>query len=674
MNIARRVRAAGIVPFLAAVPLLAQPGQDNIGHERHKHAHNPPHPTVQDPTRFHTSRDSRVDLPLPEEEDAFFFVVFGDRTGGPADGVSVLADAVRDTNLLEPDLVMTVGDLINGYNRTPDWMWQMEEYKSIMDELLCPWFPVAGNHDVYWRGPEGEKPEGEHERNYEMHFGPLWYAFEHKNCWFIVLYTDEGNPETGEKTFTEPEAQRMSPEQFAWLKETLNKAHGADHVFVFVHHPRWLRGRYGDDWDKVHEALVDAGNVSAVFAGHIHQLRYDPKDGIEYVTLATVGGGQSRKVPDAGWLHHFNIVTVRPDQIAMSAVPVGEVMDVREITGTLHNEAGVLAELHPRIDDTLRLEPDGSAEGSVSVVVANPTRFPVEATVMLDSGDSRWFFAPDHTHTRIDPAGSQTFQFHVSRMPGSLDRAFRVAEVVVAKDLLGRGYRYEIPATRTPLPLDIELDAPEVPATETAMRFDGEDDHLAVPDRAIDLPDGPLTLECWFNADSFGDRTGLVAKTENSDYGFFVSEGNPGFYVHIGGSYLHLEAGEGTLETGRWYHIAGVYDGSEARLYLDGALLARETRSGSRRTNRYPLIVGGDVSGRGELMSPFEGMIDAVRLSSTARYTGGTFSPDRRPASDGDTVLLLNMDGFVGPWTYDESPSQAHPLVEGEPALVRAEN
>jgi len=221
---------------------------------------------------------------------------------------------------------------------------------------------------------------------------------------------------------------------------------------------------------------------------------------------------------------------------------------------------------------------------------------------------------------------------------------------------------------------DIELDAPEVPATETAMRFDGEDDHLAVPDRAIDLPDGPLTLECWFNADSFGDRTGLVAKTENSDYGFFVSEGNPGFYVHIGGSYLHLEAGEGSLETGRWYHIAGVYDGSEARLYLDGALLARETRSGSRRTNRYPLIVGGDVSGRGELMSPFEGMIDAVRLSSTARYTGGTFSPDRRPASDGDTVLLLNMDGFVGPWTYDESPSQAHPLVEGEPALVRAEN
>ena len=61
-------------------------------------------------------------------------------------------------NLLEPDFVWTVGDLIQGYNTTEPWIRQMEEYKGVMDELLCPWFPVAGNHDVYWRG-EG-KPEG----------------------------------------------------------------------------------------------------------------------------------------------------------------------------------------------------------------------------------------------------------------------------------------------------------------------------------------------------------------------------------------------------------------------------------------------------------------------------------------------------------------------------------
>ena len=99
------------------------------------------------------------------------FAVFGDRTGGPAAGISVLREAVADVNLIEPDFVMTVGDLIDGYNETPEWMRQMEEYTSSMDKLLMPWFPVAGNHEVYWRG-EGERPAREHEKNYEMHFGP----------------------------------------------------------------------------------------------------------------------------------------------------------------------------------------------------------------------------------------------------------------------------------------------------------------------------------------------------------------------------------------------------------------------------------------------------------------------------------------------------------------------
>ena len=89
-----------------------------------------------------------------------------------------LAHAVADVNLIEPDLVMTVGDLINGYADDKVWMPQMKQYKKVMGELICPWFPVAGNHDIYWRGPN--KPDRELEPEYEMHFGPLWYAFEHK--------------------------------------------------------------------------------------------------------------------------------------------------------------------------------------------------------------------------------------------------------------------------------------------------------------------------------------------------------------------------------------------------------------------------------------------------------------------------------------------------------------
>ena len=280
---------------------------------------------VVDEGRLHTDR-AAVRPTLPEEDDAFSFVVFGDRTGGPDAGIAVLEQAVRDTNLLDPDFVMTVGDLIQGYNARPAWLVQMNQYKATMAELNMPWFPVAGNHDIYWRGPG--RPDIEHEADFEQWFGPLWYAFDHKDCRFIVLYTDEGDPETTRRSFGDPDAQRMSPEQFDWLNATLEAAADKRHVFLFMHHPRWRGGGYGDDWDKVHALLVEAGNVSAVFAGHVHRLRHDgPIDGIEYLSLATVGGHLPEVLPEAGLLDHTLQVMVRDEGIAMAALPVGGVLE-----------------------------------------------------------------------------------------------------------------------------------------------------------------------------------------------------------------------------------------------------------------------------------------------------------------------------------------------------------
>lgn len=672
---ARFASAIGLGLALASGAAFAQHGDDPSGlhvdpaHTRHTHQHNPDHATDDDPARFHTTRTSRVDLPLPNEEDAFFFVIFGDRTGGPDEGISVLKDAVRDTNLLEPDFVITVGDLIDGYNQTPEWMEQMREYKGVMNELICPWFPVAGNHDVYWRG-DG-RPTGEHEQNYEMHFGPLWYAFEHKNSWFIVLYTDEGNPETGEKNFRKPESQRMSPEQFSWLQDMLGKAEDVDHVFLFVHHPRWLGGGYGSDWDRVHELLVEAGNVAAVFAGHIHRMRYDPKDGIEYVTLATVGGVQRHTVPEAGWLHHFNTVTVRQDQVAMGGIPVGQMLDVREITGALADEAARLAEASPDVYPTIELDRDGSASGVIRVSLENTSSRDVDATVVPDSGDSRWTWSPDHDHGLVPAGASREFLFRVNRQGDPLDSSFRPLDVVVHQDMLAPSRRYAIPDVRVEVPLLLDLVAPARPAVEHALVVDGG--HARVPSAALELPDGPMTIECWMRGDELSGRTGLVTKTENSDYGIFVSDGQPSFSIFLGNAYATASRDQRVLQPGRWHHVAGVYDGNEVRLYVDGELLASKMANGARRTNRLPLIIGGDVGRRGEANSLFQGQIDGVRISSVARYEGAFFTPERRLASDDQTVLLLNMDGAIGKWLFDESTARATPTMTGAARVAPAD-
>ena len=286
-------------------------------------------PSMADEPKIKTNRPGTRLLHLPKTRDVWHFVVFGDRTGGPAEGIRVLEQAVRDTNLLDPDLVMTVGDLIEGYNRTPEWLEQMREFQTTMSQLNMAWYPVAGNHDIYWRGPN--RPPGEHEADYEKHFGPLWYWFQHKNAGFVVLYTDEGDPKSGQKGLREPASTQMSSEQIEWLTATLEETRELDHVFVFLHHPRWITERYrGSNWDEVHAVLAAAGNVTAVFAGHIHRMHYAGKrDGIEYFTLATTGGAKSHEIPQAGWLHHFNVVTVRKDRLSVATVPVGAVIDPR---------------------------------------------------------------------------------------------------------------------------------------------------------------------------------------------------------------------------------------------------------------------------------------------------------------------------------------------------------
>ncbi|MEM7246247.1 MAG: LamG-like jellyroll fold domain-containing protein [Acidobacteriota bacterium] len=654
--------------LLVTSAAVAQPDAeaptDNIGHRRHFHRHGNPHPTVKSPHRFLTNRRA-AELELPAPSEAFTFAVFGDRTGGPDTGVSVLADAVRDVNLFEPDLVMTVGDLVDGYNQTPEYLEEVAEYKGIMDQLLMPWFPVAGNHDVYWRGPD--KPPGEHEASYEMHFGPLWYAFEHERCWFVVLYTDEGDPETGERTFGKPSAQKMSPEQFEWLRQTLRRTRGADHVFVFVHHPRWLGGGYGDDWNRVHELLVEAGNVSMVFAGHIHRMRYDgPRDGIEYVTLATVGGSQSELVPDAGWLHHYVMVTVRPGQVALASVPVGEVMDVRDITGELGDEALAVTRSSVVTESQLRLARNGSTSGRVNATLINPTTRPLAVTVLPDSDDSRWRHAPDHLHARLEPGEELVATFDVERPRSSLDDSMRPLELVVTAEMLTAGFRYRIPERRVVIPLSL----PRLPRErrEQVAVFDGEDDALRIASRDVRLPDGPLTVECWFNADSIEGVGSLVAKTESSGFGLFLMDGTPTLYLHLDGSYSVLRAEEHPVETGRWHHLAGVFDGAELRLYLDGRPIAAMEGSGTRTTNELPLYVGAEVDAAGGPTLFFDGRIDGARLSKIARYSEA-FTPSWKIRSDDDTVVLLDMQRQLASWVVGASEHAVDAIRLGDMTL-----
>lgn len=663
--------------LVSSVPVSA------IAHEGHSHDDDHSHEHAE---AVMTTRPSDVVLmPPPANDDAFHFVIYGDRTGGVPAGLKVLEQAVVDTNLLDPDLVMTVGDLVQGYNTAEEWIPQMTEFQGIMNHLNMKWYPVAGNHDVYWRG-QGPAPQGHNEAEYEKHFGPLWYSFRHKNAGFVVLYSDEGNGATNEKAFQSAALQNMSDEQFAFLDKALKELHDVDHVFVFLHHPRWIGGNYeGSNWPQVHEKLASAGNVSAVFAGHIHHMRYDGnQDGIEYFALATTGGHLSADIPDAGYLHHLNMVTVRKDRVTVAAIPVGAVVDPKQFTPEFLADVNAARKIRPRqTSPELILNADGSCTGEVVMTITNPGDHDVDITLMDAAASQRagWQTTLDHQHFQIGKGDSKEISFTID-LDSSTGAAATVPAVEMNIDLLSSTARVRLPTVSAPL----QIAPGQVPAdyfagdTDRCLLVKNAASAIRINSGDLRLPDGPMTLEGWVRPTDVTGFTAVIAKTENSEFAIFSDEGVPQFSIFLDGRYVAARATRPMIAD-QWTHVAGTFDGESVNLFIDGKLVAtknarKKNSDGNheklkQKHNDLPLFIGADPDSRGAPSRPVSAMIDEVRISKAAVYTD-EFTPATRHQPDADTVLLMHLDRTTGPFVLDHSTSASHGLMGSASELVES--
>jgi hypothetical protein len=210
------------------------------------------------------------------------------------------------------------------------------------------------------------------------------------------------------------------------------------------------------------------------------------------------------------------------------------------------------------------------------------------------------------------------------------------------------------------VPLDLELSS-KASLQNGAVRFNGSNTALSIPSNRFDIKK-EFTLECRFKAETFAGRTGLVTKTENSGYGIFISDGKPDFSVNLDGKYLIAAASSSLLKTDQWHTLAGIYDGREARLYLDGILIASALGTGKIKDNRLPLMIGADVNNQGQPTSFFKGLIDYVSLTPKALYSHETSATNggRKAA-----IIDLQLNENIGPWHPDASGSKAHAIAIG---------
>src|SRR5262249_40507622 len=100
----------------------------------------------------------------------------------------------------------------------------------------------------------------------------------------------------------------------------------------------------------------------------------------------------------------------------------------------------------------------------------------------------------------------------------------------------------------------------------------------------------------------------------------------------------------------QWQHLAGTYDGTNIRIYRNGALVATTPHTGSVTAANFLLI--------GRWFESFNGAIDEVRLWNVARSQGELLGSMSQP-------LFGTEPGLVGSYRFDEGAGQ--PVFDGTP-------
>ncbi len=250
-------------------------------------------------TSFATEMEDRNPwnhLNFKNESEIFRFAVVSDRTAIPTPGV--FAGAITKINLLQPDFVMSVGDLVEGFTFDgrisnleqidSDWNY----VTNLVQQLEMPFFYTVGNNDI--NSPEAYPL-------WEKRFGNrTYYHFIYKDVLFLILNTDDPpGSKDGE----------ISPTQLNWLNNTLKNNEEVKWTFIFMHRPMWGENANTQNWAAI-ELLFPNPSRTTVFAGHVTAYKKEKRNHISYYTLSKTGSFSTGNRPPGDDFDHIMWVTM----------------------------------------------------------------------------------------------------------------------------------------------------------------------------------------------------------------------------------------------------------------------------------------------------------------------------------------------------------------------------
>jgi hypothetical protein len=167
-----------------------------------------------------------------------------------------------------------------------------------------------------------------------------------------------------------------------------------------------------------------------------------------------------------------------------------------------------------------------------------------------------------------------------------------------------------------------------------AVELRGRDDsHVSIPGSAsLNSLTDQVSVTAWAFPNVAPDgfkvivsrQVGTLLHPDQFYLGFGPESGTMHYKWHLGtddsGTLLEGDIYSGTPDNNRWIHLAGTYDGSIMRLYVDGIEIGSRPLSGIIRVDDNAVTIGGEENGPAPQVvdGEFEGLIDEVRIYNRA--------------------------------------------------------
>lgn len=149
-----------------------------------------------------------------------------------------------------------------------------------------------------------------------------------------------------------------------------------------------------------------------------------------------------------------------------------------------------------------------------------------------------------------------------------------------------------------------------------AIDFDGSTNYLDMG-ADLDLNPGAFTVSAWIKRDTGSNGTSLISKRDvgfTEGFDLMITAGGALEMSWINGTTQTITSAT-TIPTDKWHHIAVVYNGTDADMYIDGVLDRKEALAAPVVTTQS-FFVG--AAGKTAPSNHYDGQIDEIRIWNTA--------------------------------------------------------